>query len=58
MEYEISDDETMPRETGPNPARGWSARQIEFGGANTQQAGEAIAEPTKGLSEPVYQLAH
>lgn len=58
MEYEISDDETMPRETAPNPARGWSARQIEFFEANTQQAGEAIAEPTGGLSEPAYQAAH
>lgn len=58
MEYEIIDDETIPRETDPNPARGWSARQIEFAGANTQQAGEAIAEPTGGLSEPVHQLAN
>lgn len=58
MEYEISDEETMPRAMGPNPAGGWSARQFEFGGGNSQQAGEAIAEPTKGLSEPSVQLVH
>ena len=52
MEFEISDDETLPR---PHPGDK-ATRQLDRRIAYAQSADEAHADPCDGLREPVLQL--